>query len=730
MEEPTIEDMEEPPIEKEEPPIDMEEPPIDTEGERTDPIVHVADRPERGRCAVATADLNAGTIPSRFSGAPYAACPLPCHRTRVCYRCMKPAFGERTLRRCSRCKWARYCSTTCQKRDWASHSHECVVVQTAAAAPLDQINDAAAADVLLAARCLWRRHTSLVKDKTTEADLAFDAMEPGVVSEGDVALGRLAADVPGLLPPLDEPATAVAILIASFARNNFGVLSELLSLVGAGCYPDAALLNHSCAPNCVLAFAGNVLEVRAIRAIKGGEELTHSYTDLCQPTATRREILRAQYGFVCDCSRCVNGVKTKAEGLDVDSLLVRDAMRAVPPSASPSAPEGGGGAKEDRPAQLRLSTELIVAAAQEYDDANAELAMLRKAVRLRRRLCHSLSGARYEAECALLTAALAAGEMDEARISCAAAVRFLEMAFSHVKNHPLLALQRFTLSDLELAVADKAAAAEKARASQASQAFTQQAGAQSTPGQDSSAEAADVSDMAVDETGDAKQQESVDVEDGGAKPASWHVALQVMRECLRGLELGCASESALRKMASSRLFELRRRAELELVSPGRRASMIYQAKNQTIKAWPREPGENPYPKTEDVLQWETEPIPNRTYYDQKAEEELKRRNPQERERDSSASAQPSEPSPEEPLGPLGDQPANQELKGRNPREREKAPSQPTSGAEHDVSQTPMGGFRWVNDTSKDATRLWCEDEYDNDHAMEEVRMRISNSAIR
>ena len=372
----------------------------------TDPIVHVASRPERGRCAVATADLRAGYIPARFSGAPYSACPLPSHRTRVCYRCMKPAFGERRLLRCGRCKWARYCSSACQKRDWAAHTHECAVVVDSTAAPLHSLSDAAAADVLLAARCLWRRHGPRVAHTPSEADLAFDAMEPGVVSEDDLALGRLAANVPGLLPPLEEPATVVASLIASFARNNFGVLSELLSLVGAGCYPDTALLNHSCAPNCVLAFAGSTLEVRAIRGIEAGEELTHSYVDLCQPTAARREILRARYGFECGCSRCVNGMTTKAEGLDVDALLDRDASRALPPSASASAPGGagsptaaedGGGAKVDRPAQLRLSTELIVAAAHEYDDASAELAMLRKAVRLRRRLCHSLSGARYEA---------------------------------------------------------------------------------------------------------------------------------------------------------------------------------------------------------------------------------------------------------------------------------------------------------------------------------------------
>ena len=57
-----------------------------------------------------------------------------------------------------------------------------------------------------------------------------------------------------------------------------------------------------------------------------------------------------------------------------------------------------------------------------------------------------------------LTVALAAGDLETARACCQHAVRFLEMALSGVPAHPMLALQRFTLADLESACGDATAA--------------------------------------------------------------------------------------------------------------------------------------------------------------------------------------------------------------------------------------------------------------------------------
>ena len=43
----------------------------------------------------------------------------------ACLFCCEPASQRSRLKRCGRCKSAQYCSTTCQREDWAEHKPEC-----------------------------------------------------------------------------------------------------------------------------------------------------------------------------------------------------------------------------------------------------------------------------------------------------------------------------------------------------------------------------------------------------------------------------------------------------------------------------------------------------------------------------------------------------------------------------------------------------------------------------
>ena len=74
--------------------------------------------------------------------------------------------------------------------------------------------------------------------------------------------------------------------------------------------PILSRINHSCCPNTEFHWDSELEEehLRAIRDIKEGEELLDCYLDLNLPARQsrdqRRNLLRAGYGFWCDCRFC------------------------------------------------------------------------------------------------------------------------------------------------------------------------------------------------------------------------------------------------------------------------------------------------------------------------------------------------------------------------------------------------------------------------------------------
>ncbi len=72
-----------------------------------------------------------------------------------------------------------------------------------------------------------------------------------------------------------------------------------------GVFPLVAMINHSCDHNCTYTSVGSMdMAVKTTRAIAEGEELSVCYTTVFLPLAVRQRILKARYGFACQCSRC------------------------------------------------------------------------------------------------------------------------------------------------------------------------------------------------------------------------------------------------------------------------------------------------------------------------------------------------------------------------------------------------------------------------------------------
>ncbi|KAH9260057.1 hypothetical protein BASA81_001829 [Batrachochytrium salamandrivorans] len=127
----------------------------------------------------------------------------------------------------------------------------------------------------------------------------------------DISPSRLAdlkRDYAGLLGEMQTLPSAVAlgldqepVLLRHLAALHFNGFTT-------GVYLYLAMVNHSCAPNCIKWGARDGVdhsEVRATRKIAKGEEITFSYlVPLLRSRTARRRALHGQFGFDCTCELC------------------------------------------------------------------------------------------------------------------------------------------------------------------------------------------------------------------------------------------------------------------------------------------------------------------------------------------------------------------------------------------------------------------------------------------
>lgn len=276
---------------------------------------------------------------------------------------------------------------------------------------------------------------------------------------------------------------AIQRTLDAFKKNNFGIVNSLHSPIGEGVYPCAALLNHSCNPNCILRYKFGVtnkvgqqqyhpplLEIVACKDILSGEELCHSYVDLALCTQERQTRLLDTHGFVCECTRCKKGgcfLELPANRQDWELWPLKNGFRV----------HGGNDADETIPRLVKVDIDDAMTGCHGLSkpelehinqlsrrwqqqanecmiqgDAPGELQSLQQATALytsRGNVWLSpFYGQLYSVQCSYLSALFANGQFHEALEQCEHIVSFLAVAFSHVQNHPLLGLQLYTLGDL------------------------------------------------------------------------------------------------------------------------------------------------------------------------------------------------------------------------------------------------------------------------------------------
>lgn len=110
----------------------------------------------------------------------------------------------------------------------------------------------------------------------------------------------------GSLPVGKGVGRAELVRLVALLRCNSQAVVDLANQRKGDVLIAPADFNHSCTPNCTVAFYGNTVQVRALTTIEPDEELTIQYTDLYLPRAERRERLQNSHCFSCACSRCTD----------------------------------------------------------------------------------------------------------------------------------------------------------------------------------------------------------------------------------------------------------------------------------------------------------------------------------------------------------------------------------------------------------------------------------------
>ncbi|XP_031702104.1 histone-lysine N-methyltransferase SMYD3 isoform X2 [Anarrhichthys ocellatus] len=261
--------------------------------------------PGKGNGLRATVRIKRGELV--YSAEPLACCVSNKLSRDVCHHC----FSRReTLLRCSQCKMARYCNTTCQKQAWSGHKRECKCLQSLLPRiPTDSVRLAARLIfALLSPSKSSSEELYTLEEHESHLSSMSEHKKQGVAQLTSMLELYLQQEVPDLaqevtsaLPPsCREPFS----LIAKVTCNCFTISDGELQEIGVGLYPSLSLLNHDCRPNCVMVFVGTKLQLRAVRDINPKEELTISYIETLSLTEDRQRQLEDQYHFTCSCQHC------------------------------------------------------------------------------------------------------------------------------------------------------------------------------------------------------------------------------------------------------------------------------------------------------------------------------------------------------------------------------------------------------------------------------------------
>ncbi|CAG2117780.1 unnamed protein product, partial [Medioppia subpectinata] len=211
----------------------------------------------------------------------------------------------------------------CQKNDWKYHKNECPLYRHECIETLLSDNDIR----------FWLRLYLSVQNIPNFATKKYRLFDGSDVSLRDIEVKDIIVnenerrdqleDIYGIFRRLGvdyDPREVVHCIkhtnvVKNLIKNSTFLKSNLrVGIIGRGLYIQYIVLRHSCQPNSAFIFncRGLSKELRAMRPIAAGEEITVALVPLFQKRADRQQALKA-YSIVCECDKCVHHLDRRVD---------------------------------------------------------------------------------------------------------------------------------------------------------------------------------------------------------------------------------------------------------------------------------------------------------------------------------------------------------------------------------------------------------------------------------
>ncbi|RLN83236.1 hypothetical protein BBJ28_00017077 [Nothophytophthora sp. Chile5] len=244
----------------------------------------------------------------------YANVVLAANKAVLCAVCLRAADADLC---CDDCSKVFFCSEACRDALQDVHEKECEVledVDLAAAKTSVNVNLLRLLIRILAARSLDAADGKLHADADGVVSASYGNVRDlvhALDAQGGLWADHVRAGAARILKDLPHECQLsveeILVIAAQINENAYSLdaLDEKHLVAAVGLFPICGLINHSCQPNCTWSNGGDgIMEVRALRDLEEGEEITLSYIDIDKERGERHKELRETKHFDCECERC------------------------------------------------------------------------------------------------------------------------------------------------------------------------------------------------------------------------------------------------------------------------------------------------------------------------------------------------------------------------------------------------------------------------------------------